>query len=510
MNLKAALLASMLLLVPLRMLPGAAALTSNTNYAPSGIRPPPVAREFRGAWVATVGNIDWPSKAGLTTQQQQSELSALLDRAAQLRLNAIILQVRPGCDALYASTLEPWSEYLTGRMGQAPAPFYDPLAFAVEAAHQRGLELHAWFNPFRAHHTKARSPVSAGHVSRTHPEWVKTYGAELWLDPGEEAVHEYSRRVILDVVRRYDIDGVHVDDYFYPYPEKDRRGAALPFPDWNSWKRYRLTGGALSREEWRRNNVDRFLQGLHQAIKAEKPLVKFGISPFGIWRPGFPPQIKGFDAYEQLFADSRKWLAQGWVDYFAPQLYWSIEPREQSFPVLLKWWSEQNLKQRHLWPGIAPARIGPARSAGEIVSQIRLSRQQKGAGGNIHWNLRTLTQNKGGIADALLKEVYLHPALVPASPWLDAAAPGAPKLAIEPSTSVGLKVTWEQTGTKPSRWWVLQTKNGSEWTTEIVPGQRASHVLNPAPQPEVVALTAIDQCGNASPATVLGLSVPVK
>ena len=212
-------------------------LASNTNWLSSSIKPPAPACEFRGVWVATVGNIDWPSKAGLTTQQQKSELLVLLDHAVRLRLNAIIFQVRPGCDALYASTFEPWSEYLTGKMGQAPAPFYDPLAFAIEAAHQRGLELHAWFNPFRAHHIKARSPVSADHVSKTHPQWVKTYGPELWLDPGEEAVHDYSLKVILDVLKRYDIDGVHLDDYFYPYPEKDAHGQLLPFPDWSSWRK---------------------------------------------------------------------------------------------------------------------------------------------------------------------------------------------------------------------------------------------------------------------------------
>ena len=477
---------------------------STNNYVPSAVKPPPPAREFRGAWVATVGNLDWPSRAGLTTEQQQAELLTILDRAVQLRLNAIILQVRPNCDALYSSAFEPWSEYLTGQMGRAPAPYYDPLTFAIEGAHQRGLELHAWFNPFRARHTRSLSPASAHHVSKLRPELVKPYGAQLWLDPGEPAVHDYSREVILEVVKRYDIDGVHLDDYFYPYPEKDARGQALPFPDGASWQRYVTGGGKLSREQWRRDNVDRFIHTLYEAIKSEKPFVKFGVSPFGIWRPGFPEQIKGFDAYNQLFADSRKWLAQGWLDYLAPQLYWSIEPREQSYPALLKWWSEENPKQRHIWPGDAPGRIGPNRSSAEIVNQVRLTRQQAGASGNIHWSMKSLMQNRGGIADALRKEVYAQPALIPASPWLEHVSLAAPNLQIQTS-SAEIKLRWEEPNHHATRFWVLQTRSGSEWTMEVLPQQQTSRVLRSGPPPEVVALTALDRCGNAGPPAVLEL-----
>ncbi len=192
-------------------------------YVPSHAQPPPPRREFRGVWLATVGNIDWPSQPGLSTQQQKAELIAILDRAAYLRLNAVVLQIRPSCDAFYASHIEPWSEYLTGQMGQPPNPPYDPLAFAVEEAHYRGLELHAWFNPFRARTPSARSPISVNHVSKLHPEWVKSYNGYLWLDPGDTNVQAYILKVFLDVVKRYDIDAVHIDDYFYPPEEK--RGA---------------------------------------------------------------------------------------------------------------------------------------------------------------------------------------------------------------------------------------------------------------------------------------------
>jgi uncharacterized lipoprotein YddW (UPF0748 family) len=483
-------------------------LVASTNlYVPSLIKPPPVSREFRAAWVATVGNIDWPSKAGLTTQQQQAELVAILDRAVQLRLNAIILQVRPGCDALYASTLEPWSEYLTGHMGRAPAPFYDPLAFAIQQAHERGLELHAWFNPFRAHHSKALSPISPGHISKTRPGLVKSYGAQLWLDPGLQAVQDHSQQVILDVVRRYDLDGIHLDDYFYPYPENDARGQPLPFPDTTSWNSYRATGGKLSLDEWRRDNINRFIERLYKNVKAEKPLVKVGISPFGIWRPGFPEQIRGFDAYQKLYADSRKWLAEGWLDYFAPQLYWSIGPKEQSYPALLAWWAEQNAKHRHLWPGLAPNRIGPNRSVQEIINQIRLTRQQHEATGEILWSMTGLMKNRGGIADALLKDIYGQPALVPASPWLKTATLMAPKLIMESSLGGATRLRWELPGTETPWLWVLQTQLRAEWKTEILNRDQTSRTL-PAGEarPAVIALTAIDRCGNAAPPAVFEFS----
>jgi uncharacterized lipoprotein YddW (UPF0748 family) len=316
------------------------------TYLPSK-NVPALEREFRGAWVAVVNNIDWPSRKGLTTEQQQTELRAIIDRCAQLKLNVVIFQVRPACDALYPSKLEPWSEYLTGTPGQGPHPAWDPLEFAIREAHARGMELHAWFNPFRARHSTGSKTVTAPtHVSKTRPQLVKKYGTHLWLDPGLAEVHDLSARVILDVVTRYDVDGIHVDDYFYPYPEKDPAKKEIPFPDDESFAAYQRAGGKLARDDWRRDNVNRFIARMYREVKAAKPWVKVGISPFGIYRPGHPAQIKGFDQYDKLYADPRAWLAQGSLDYLAPQLYcaatrprratrccssggWRIIPREK-------------------------------------------------------------------------------------------------------------------------------------------------------------------------------------
>ncbi len=353
-------------------------------------------KEFRGAWVASVYNLDWPSKPGLSAAEQKAELRAILNRAASIGLNAILFQVRPASDALYASKYEPWSAFLTGKQGVSPG--YDPLEFAISEAHARGIELHAWFNPFRGavHTTDA---LAASHVAREHPEWVRKYAGQLWIDPGEPAARRYVLDVITDVVRRYDIDGVHIDDYFYPYP----KGGA-EFPDGATFER---RGGGMSRGDWRRDNINRFVEEMYRSVKGVKPSVKVGISPFGIWRPGVPSTIEAsLDSYAHLFADSRKWLAEGWCDYLAPQLYWSTEPAKQSFPVLLDWWRAQSKAGKPIWPGIATERIGSARPASEIARQIEFTRKGTSSPGHIHWNMKALMDNRGGIDEVLKNKVY--------------------------------------------------------------------------------------------------------
>jgi uncharacterized lipoprotein YddW (UPF0748 family) len=492
-------------------LAGISAPAATYTYEPASVSVPRPQREFRGAWIATVANIDWPSIPTLTTAQQKTELIALLDRAAQLKLNVIIFQVRPACDALYASELEPWSEFLTGAMGKRPEPLYDPLSFAVEEAHRRGLELHAWFNPFRAGHPSAKSALADNHVSRLHPQWVRHYGKQVWLDPGEKEARDYSLRVVMDVVRRYDIDGVHFDDYFYPYKELNRAGEEMEFPDEGSWKKSGA-GRSISRDDWRRENVDQFIQSVYTSVKAAKPWVKFGVSPFGIWRPGNPPSIKGFDAYEKLYADSRKWLSKGWIDYFAPQLYWGIESHEQSFPVLLKWWTQQNPKGRVLAPGLDDSKTSSRRRGpeavlwqpAELVKQIQLTRRQGGASGEIHWNLGTLLRNDA-LAEALAHECYAEAALPPVYPWIDSKAPAKPTLTVvhQNKDDGGVKANWSPAASEKAALWVLQTKT-SEWKTQILPGAKGSIEWHGSP-PEVIAVTAVDRNGNCSPIAVAKL-----
>ncbi|MGV3773015.1 MAG: glycoside hydrolase family 10 protein [Verrucomicrobiales bacterium] len=466
--------------------------------------PPKVMREFRGAWVATVANIDWPSKPGLKTDEQKAELIALLDKAAEIKLNTIIFQVRPGCDAMYDSKIEPWSYYLTGEMGKAPFPFYDPLAFAVEECHKRGLELHAWFNPYRAGHPSAKPPISSNHISKTHPKLVKQYGSYLWLDPGEKAVQDYTTRVVLDVVKRYDIDGVHMDDYFYPYKEKDASGKTIEFPDEPSWKKYKATGGKLERDDWRRENVNKLMARLHKEIRAQKKWVKFGLSPFGIWRPGFPEQVKGLDAYDQLYADSKLWLNKGWVDYLAPQLYWAVDPPAQSFPALLTWWHSENSKNRHIFPGMAITKVGKQWKADEITREIEIARQSP-TPGHIHWNISSLLKNPDNLLDKLAKEQYTQPALAPAYTWIHSKGFPKPEVKMK-SEGKTVDLKWQLPGKPVAYQWVLQTKVGNTWNTEILGSKEKQRSFTEGKgKPEVVALTAIDRFGNASPVTLLTL-----
>ncbi|RYF85892.1 MAG: hypothetical protein EON98_05305 [Chitinophagaceae bacterium] len=360
---------------------------------------PKAEREFRAAWVATVANINWPSKPGLPVDSQQKEAIALLDFLKEHNFNAVIFQVRPQADALYKSELEPWSYFLTGVQGKAPEPFYDPLQFWVEAAHDRGLELHVWLNPYRAHHPSG-GPISDQSVVKTKPSTVvQLKGGYWWFDPSLKETKEHATAVVMDIVKRYDIDGVHFDDYFYPYREYNK---GEDFPDSASYAAYQAKGGKLSRGDWRRDAVNKFVANLYNKIKKEKRGVKFGISPFGIWRPGYPEGICCFDQYDVLYADAKLWLNKGWVDYFSPQLYWPITRMNTSYPLLLGWWRDENTKNRHLWPGISVGNDTSAKNINEILSQIMIDRgmlpKSKGV---IHWSIGQVYKNSP-VAKALL------------------------------------------------------------------------------------------------------------
>lgn len=474
---------------------------------------PDIRREFRGVWVATVGNIDWPSSPTLTTSEQKAEIIRVLDLAKQLNLNAIIFQVRPQCDAFYDSAIEPWSEFLTGQMGKAPRPYYDPLEFAVAEAHARGVQLHAWFNPFRALDPSAKNSPSPNHISRRRPDLVKTYGSYLWLDPGKKEVQDYSLSVIMDVVKRYDIDGVHLDDYFYPYPKKDASGKVMQFPDESSWHKYVVaSGGKLSRDDWRRQNVNEFVRRVSRSIKEVKPLVQFGISPFGIWQPNYPPGIfTGLNAYEKLYADSRKWLREGWIDYLSPQLYWPIKQTQQSYITLLDWWISQNIMNRHLWPGNAVNGVysGAALPMDELVNQIEATRLRlTSSSGNIHFSMRSFLNDRNGINNVLKSGVYAQPALIPATPWIDNTPPEQPGVTVTKVEKMGdIKVEWNARGIKPVFLWVVSVKNGLTWKSVVLPGSVKSYTISgsnagvtlEAP----VAVSAVDRLGNESPRTVV-------
>ncbi|CAN5815923.1 glycoside hydrolase family 10 protein [soil metagenome] len=398
-------------------------------------------REFRGVWVATVANIDWPAKPvpGGRSTAQQEELVRLLDAHQRTGINAIMLQVRPSTDAFYAKSREPWSLFLTGRQGQAPEPFYDPLAFAVEEAHKRSMELHAWFNPYRATTSLIDSLISQSHITRTTPEWFFTYGDKKYFNPGLPEVRAYIVGVIMDVVRNYDIDGVHFDDYFYPYPGK------TPLPDSTTFQLY---GGDFPNiEDWRRNNVDVLIQTLSDSIHASKKHVKFGISPFGIWRNKAQDpegsESNCFSGYSSLYADARKWLKEGWVDYINPQIYFPFYYAAAPYEKLLDWWSA-NANGKHVYVGQAAYRAMEDREGWrdrqQLPNQIRYLRQNPAVQGSVYFSSRSLTNNLAGFRDSLQQNFYRYPALQPAMAWLDDVPPPAPR-----------NLTHQKSGFFPSR-----------------------------------------------------------
>jgi uncharacterized lipoprotein YddW (UPF0748 family) len=422
---------------------------------------PQIEREFRAAWVATVANIDWPTAPGLSVIQQKKEAVTILDSIAALNMNAVILQVRPQCDALYESSLEPWSYYLTGEQGRAPQPFYDPLTFWIDEAHKRGIELHAWFNPYRAHHPKGGGigPVS---VVKTHPQLVrKVEGGYHWLDPSMKETQDYSFNVVIDVLKRYDVDGIHFDDYFYPYGDGS-------FPDDSTWQTYQKNNGTLNRKDWRRDNVNRFIKRLYDAIKKEKNYVKFGISPFGIWRPGNPASIKGFDQYNMLYADAKLWLNKGWIDYWTPQLYWPINQIPQSFPVLLGWWANENKMNRHLWPGLYTSKVKNEKGVIENLNQIMITRGMvPNSPGQVHFSMKSFLRDTLGLNKALKTGPYKKQALVPKSPWLKKIMLQRPKVESQTAND-SLYINWSYPNPVDVFHWIIYVKQGGSWQTFIL------------------------------------------
>ncbi|WP_297094346.1 family 10 glycosylhydrolase [uncultured Draconibacterium sp.] len=397
--------------------------------------------EFRAVWVATVVNIDWPSKPGLSTDAQKREIVDILNLHKSLGMNAIILQVRPAADAFYQSDLEPWSRYLTGVQGQAPLPFYDPLKFWIEECHKRGMELHAWLNPYRVAQ-KLDDPLSIDHIAFRHPEWILKYGTRLYFDPGLPQAREFVTDVVQDIVKRYDVDAIHFDDYFYPYPLKEE------FPDTTSFKLYNRGFTAENKADWRRENVDITIKMLNDSIKATKPWVKFGISPFGVWRnktddPMGSDTKAGTTNYDQLYANIIKWQKEGWIDYTLPQLYWQIGHPTVDFQLLANWWKD-HAYGRAMYIGQAPYKVSSTSQTKEwtepdqLTKQIRILRSIPEIQGSSFYSSKWFNGDLLGLQDSLKLDYYKSPAIVPPMPWLDNQAPQA----IAKVKKSGRKVKW--------------------------------------------------------------------
>lgn len=512
--------------------PAACPLVVSSDLARVGadsFAPPPVAREFRAAWVSPVEYGEWPSAPDLDDASQQEELTDLLDRAQEIGLNAVVLHVRPAADAFYPTARAPWSSYV---VPNGMAPGYDPLAFALREAHRRGMQLHVWFNPFRAAPPERRAGVEAVGASRiaaAHPEWVVRYGTQRWIDPGDPAARRDVLDALFEVVERYDVDGVHLDDYFYPYLEERttvrrvrvgrrryrtvRETETIGFPDGRTWERYGAAAGWDSRGAWRRENVSQFVRALYEGVKARKPWVAVGISPFGIWRPGYPAGVTGLDAYTEIFADSRRWLREGWLDYLTPQLYWPTDGEQQRFLKLDAWWRSENVRARHVWPGMLTMRVAQGRNrwpASEIEREIGALRSARaGAGeslGHVHFRMKSLMDDaEGGLGDRLGGGLYAAPALPPASPWLGSATPAVPRL-----TGCGdaptARIAVAPGDAQPVRWWLTQWRDATgRWTAQTiaadVPAIAAAY--GDGTRPSAMAVRAVSATGVLGPPLVL-------
>ncbi len=399
--------------------------------------------EFRGVWVASVVNIDWPSSKGLSNEQQKAEFIQLLNMHQRNGMNTIIVQIRPTADALFPSPYEPWSEYLTGKQGVAPKPLYDPLEFMINETHKRGMEFHAWINPYRAVFNNATSSVASSHITKTHPNWFVTYNNQKIFNPGLPEVRNYVTQIVQDIVARYDIDAIHMDDYFYPYPDKHNN-------DFHDRRAYAKYGNDLSKADWRRSNCDSIIKQLHEAIRAIKPYVKFGISPFGVWRNKSKDSTgsdseAGITNYDGLYADILLWLKEGWIDYVTPQLYWERGHKLCDYDTLLDWWHKYTY-DKHLYIGHGIYRAGTTagwKNKNELPEQIQLLRKYTTTQGSIYFSSKSFENNPNGWSDSLRNNYYAYAALPPPMPWLDSLTPASP--AVEKAGKYDFFVTTNDT-----------------------------------------------------------------
>lgn len=414
-------------------------------------------REFRAVWVATLNNIDWPSRRGLPPEEQRREFIALLDTLKKYHFNAIIVQIRPTADAFYPSEKEPWSAFLTGTQGEPPYPYYDPLAFMIEEAHRRNIEFHAWFNPYRAiSNLQQAAQVHPEHILHKQPHWFFDYNGKRYFNPGVPDVRHHIVSIIMEVARRYDIDGIHFDDYFYPYQVPKE-----VIQDQTTYQQYGKKQ-FTNIHDWRRHNVDLLIKMIHDSLQQYKPYVKFGISPIGVWRNASSDSLGSATriwhaSYDQLYADTRKWLQEGWIDYIAPQLYWSTRSKMGNYEVLVPWW-HKNSFGRHVYVGHALYKVGGEDGGDpswhqptELPRQLSQLRQYHAIKGSIFFSAKHLYRNPLGILDSLRQYYYRYPALPPTMPWKDSLCPPAPLELTARRTASGIHLQWRAAPTHQQR-----------------------------------------------------------
>ncbi len=373
--------------------------------------------EFRAVWIATVDNIDWPSKGNFNSDSQKLEFIQLLDMHQRNGMNAVVAQIRPATDAFYPSPYEPWSEWLTGKQGSPPNPYYDPLQFMIDETHKRGMEFHAWCNPYRAIFNISKSSIAPSHITRLYPEWFLSYGDKKYFDPGNKEAQQFVVHVIRDIVSRYAVDAIHFDDYFYPY-----RIAGKEFPDDISFSKY---NNGLNKEDWRRSNVDSIIVFLSRVIKEENKFCQFGISPFGIWRnqdkdPEGSATQAGQTNYDDLYADILLWLKNGWIDYVAPQIYFEIGHPRAAYEILLNWWSNHSYgKHCYVGLGIYKANTNAAwKDKTQLTRQIESLRNTPNIQGMIFFSSKSFNNNPNGWSDSLRLNYFKERVLIPEMEWL--------------------------------------------------------------------------------------------
>ncbi len=480
---------------------------------------PKIPREMRAAWVATVNNLDLPvydpQEEGVVAKMKR-DIDEIIKKTKKTNLNTLFVQVRPSGDLYYRSKLEPWSYWIFHKQGTPPPENFDPLEYWITRAHEEGIRLHAWMNPFRVSTNKmAEAELSSKSLAKKHPSWVRAIGPEekrfLWLDPGIPKARKYILSLFRELLKNYDIDGLVIDDYFYPYQDYYAEGES--FPDAESYTLYQKRGGELTLDDWRRENVNQFVQDAYRLVKQTRKDVLFGISPFGIWRPGYPEQIRGKDSYTEIYTDSRKWLFQGWFDYFIPQLYWPLSPQEQSFTALFSWWQEQNSEKRHLWPGLllAKKKSGENSYQEESLHQISATRALSTgiSTGVALFRFKTLDfiEEERTLTSLLREEVYQKPVLIPQTKWLEEDKElESPSVRIF-SFAKGGALVW--TPVKGAFNYVVSIQQEGEATdgpNSTAQGRWKSYVLSPSQTlffitkiPQRVIVSSVDRLGNESP-----------